>query len=233
MLESLKEQVCKTNLDLVRHGLVVMTWGNVSGIDRAQGLVVIKPSGVAYDTMRTEDMVVVDMDGAVVEGTLKPSSDLPTHLVLYRAWEEVGGIVHTHSMYATMFAQVEHGIRCFGTTHADHFHGDVPCTRELTECDVSEDYEGNTGHVIVERFKMLNPLHTPAVLVANHGPFTWGKDADEAVRNAVALEAVAQMALGSLTLKPALHPIPPYLMEKHFSRKHGPKAYYGQGDGKR
>ena len=228
MLESLKEQVCKANLELVKHGLVVMTWGNVSGIDRTQGLVVIKPSGVAYDAMRPSDMVVVNMDGAVVDGTLKPSSDLPTHLALYRAWEEVGGVVHTHSMYATMFAQVGHGIRCFGTTHADHFHGDVPCTRELTEQEVSGDYEGNTGSVIVERFKALDPMHTPAVLVANHGPFTWGQSADTAVCNAVALEAVAQMALGSLTLKPALHPIAGYLQEKHFGRKHGPKAYYGQ-----
>ena len=229
MLEKLKEQVCKANVDLARHGLVLMTWGNVSGIDRTRGLVVIKPSGVAYEGMRPEHMVVVNMEGVHIEGNLKPSSDLPTHLALYRAWPDVGGIAHTHSTYATTFAQVGHGIRCFGTTHADHFHGEIPCTRELTEQEVAQDYEWNTGNVIVGRFKVLTPMHTPAVLVANHGPFTWGKDASEAVCNAVALEAVAQMALGALSLKPALHPIPYYVADKHFSRKHGPGAYYGQG----
>jgi len=228
MLEELKRSVCKANLDLVKHGLVVMTWGNVSGIDRARGLVAIKPSGVSYDAMTDGDMVVVDMDGKVVEGSLKPSSDLPTHLELYRAWDEIGSVVHTHSLHATAFAQAYRGIRCFGTTHADHFYGDVPCTRELTQQEVEEEYERNTGKAIVERFKTLKPLEMPAVLAANHGPFTWGKDAESAVCNAVALEAVAQMALASLTLKPTLQPISNYVLDKHFMRKHGPEAYYGQ-----
>jgi len=190
--------------------------------------VVIKPSGVAYDAMTAADMVVTDLDGAVVEGKLRPSSDLPTHLALYRAWPAVGGIVHTHSDHATMFAQACREIPCFGTTHADHFHGPVPVTRLLTAAEVAGDYEAATGAVIVERFGALDPAHVPAVLVAGHGPFAWGPDAPRAVQNALALEAVARMARGTLQLNPAAGPIPAYIIEKHFSRKHGPKAYYGQ-----
>ncbi len=231
MLDSLKKEVLDANLALVRHGLVILTWGNVSAIDRRSGRVVIKPSGVAYDTMTAADMVVTDLDGAVVEGALRPSSDLPTHLALYRAWPEVGGIVHTHSDHATMFAQACREIPCFGTTHADHFHGPVPVTRVLTGAEVAGDYEAATGAVIVERFRGLIPAHVPAVLVANHGPFAWGPDAGKAVQNAVALEAVARMALGTRQINPATGPIPAYVLEKHFGRKHGPNAYYGQGKG--
>lgn len=228
MLEQLKADVLRANLDLVRHGLVVLTWGNASAFDAARGLVVIKPSGVPYDRMAAEDMVVVDLAGRVVEGGLKPSSDLPTHLTLYRNWEGLGGIVHTHSAHATMFAQACRGIPCYGTTHADHFHGEVPCTRVLREDETRGDYEGNTGAVIVERFEGLQPLHMPAVVVANHGPFTWGPNVAEAVRNAVALEEVARMALGTRQINPAVEPIPEHVLDKHFLRKHGPGAYYGQ-----
>jgi len=228
MLENLKHEVLQANLALVRHGLVILTWGNVSAIDRRSGRVVIKPSGVAYDAMTAADMVVTDLDGTVVEGKLRPSSDLPTHLALYRAWPAVGGIVHTHSDHATMFAQACREIPCFGTTHADHFHGPVPVTRLLTAAEVAGDYEAATGAVIVERFGALDPAHVPAVLVAGHGPFAWGPDAPRAVQNALALEAVARMARGTLQLNPAAGPIPAYIIEKHFSRKHGPKAYYGQ-----
>lgn len=227
MLEELKDKVCRANLDLVRHGLVLFTWGNVSAIDRESGLVVIKPSGVSYDDMKPEDMVVVDLDGEVVEGRLNPSSDTPTHVVLYKAFPQAGGVVHTHSTYATSWAQAGLDIPNIGTTHADYFHDAVPCTPDMTESEVNGEYELETGNVIVRRFEGLNPVHTPGVLVKNHGPFTWGKDADEAVYNAVVLEQVAKMASISFGINPALT-MNPLLIEKHFSRKHGPGAYYGQ-----
>lgn len=227
MLEELKDKVCRANLDLVRHGLVLFTWGNVSAIDRGSGLVVIKPSGVSYDDMKPEDMVVVDLDGNVVEGRLNPSSDTPTHVVLYKAFPHAGGVVHTHSTYATSWAQAGLDIPNIGTTHADYFHDAVPCTPDMTESEVKGEYELETGNVIVRRFEGLNPVHTPGVLVKNHGPFTWGKDADEAVYNAVVLEQVAKMASISFGINPALT-MNPLLIEKHFSRKHGPGAYYGQ-----
>ena len=227
MLEELKEKVCQANLDLVRHGLVIFTCGNVSAIDPESGLVVIKPSGVSYDSMKASDMVVVDMDGKVVEGDLNPSSDTPTHLVLYKAFPEIGGVVHTHSTYATAWAQAGIDIPNIGTTHADYFHDAVPCTADMSRAQVEGEYELETGNVIVERFKGLNPVHTPGVLVKNHGPFTWGKDAFEAVHNAVVLEQVAKMAFISFSVNPSLT-MNPLLVEKHFSRKHGPNAYYGQ-----
>ena len=227
MLEELKEKVCQANLDLVRHGLVIFTWGNVSAIDPESGLVVIKPSGVSYDSMKASDMVVVDMDGKVVEGDLNPSSDTPTHLVLYKAFPEIGGVVHTHSTYATAWAQAGIDLPNIGTTHADYFHDAVPCTADMSRAQVEGEYELETGNVIVERFKGLNPVHTPGVLVKNHGPFTWGKDAFEAVHNAVVLEQVAKMAFISFSVNPSLT-MNPLLVEKHFSRKHGPNAYYGQ-----
>lgn len=227
MLEELKDKVCRANLDLVRHGLVLFTWGNVSAIDRESGLVVIKPSGVSYDDMKPEDMVVVDLDGKVVEGRLNPSSDTPTHVVLYKAFPQAGGVVHTHSTYATSWAQAGLDIPNIGTTHADYFHDAVPCTPDMTESEVKGEYELETGNVIVRRFEGLNPVHTPGVLVKNHGPFTWGKDADAAVYNAVVLEQVAKMASISFGINPALT-MNPLLIEKHFSRKHGPGAYYGQ-----
>ncbi len=227
MLEELKEKVCRANLDLVKHGLVLFTWGNVSAIDRASGLVVIKPSGVSYDNMKPSDMVVVDLDGKVVEGDLNPSSDTPTHVVLYKAFPQIGGVVHTHSTYATSWAQAGLDIPNIGTTHADYFHDAVPCTPDMSEAEVTGDYELETGKVIVRRFEGLNPVHTPGVLVKNHGPFTWGKDADGAVYNAVVLEQVAKMAYISFGINPNLT-MNPLLIEKHFSRKHGPGAYYGQ-----
>ncbi len=227
MLKELKDKVCRANLDLVRHGLVLFTWGNVSAIDHESGLVVIKPSGVNYDDMKPEDMVVVDLDGKVVEGRLNPSSDTPTHVVLYKAFPQAGGVVHTHSTYATSWAQAGLDIPNIGTTHADYFHDAVPCTPDMTESEVKGEYELETGNVIVRRFEGLNPVHTPGVLVKNHGPFTWGKDADEAVYNAVVLEQVAKMASISFGINPALT-MNPLLIEKHFSRKHGPGAYYGQ-----
>ena len=239
MLEALKEKVWKANLDLVKHGLVIFTWGNVSAIDRKSGLVVIKPSGVDYDTMKPSDMVVVDLDGKVVEGELNPSSDTPTHLVLYRAFPNIGGVVHTHSTYATAWAQAGVDIPSIGTTHADYFHDDIPCTRNMRKSEVFGEYEKETGNVIVERFKGMNPDDTPAVLVRNHGPFAWGKDADNAVHNAVVLEQVAKMASISVDLStseklkttyiPGFGPkMNKLLIEKHYSRKHGPNAYYGQ-----
>lgn len=229
MLEELKKKVCKANLDLVAHGLVIFTWGNVSGIDRDKGLVVIKPSGVSYDNMKPEDMVVVDLaTGKVVEGDLRPSSDTPTHLALYRAFPEIGGVVHTHSTYATAWAQAGIDLPNIGTTHADYFHDAVPCTRSMNAREVEGDYELETGNVIVERFERLNPVHTPGVLVKNHGPFTWGKTPDEAVHNAVVLEQVAKMASIAYLVNPRLT-MNPLLVEKHFNRKHGPGAYYGQG----
>lgn len=229
MLEELKEKVFKANLDLVKHGLVIFTWGNVSGIDRDKNLVVIKPSGVSYDAMTADDMVVVDLNtGNVVEGSLKPSSDTPTHLALYRAFPEIGGVVHTHSTYATAWAQAGIDLPNIGTTHADYFHDAVPCTRDMTESEVKGDYELETGNVIIERFEGLNPVHTPGVLVKNHGPFAWGTDPADAVHNAVVLEQVAKMASIAYTVNPNLT-MNPLLVEKHFSRKHGPNAYYGQG----
>lgn len=230
MLEELKEKVFKANLDLVKHNLVIFTWGNVSGIDREKGLVVIKPSGVSYDTMKASDMVVVDLKtGKVVEGDLNPSSDTPTHLVLYRAYPEIGGIVHTHSTYATAWAQAGLSIPNIGTTHADYFHDDIPCTDDMTEDEVKGDYELETGNVIVDCIdkRKVNPVHTPGVLVKNHGPFAWGKDADNAVYNAVVMEQVAKMAFVSFSVNPHTT-MNPLLVEKHFSRKHGPNAYYGQ-----
>lgn len=228
MLEHLKEEVCKANLDLVGHGLVIFTWGNVSGIDREKGLVVIKPSGVGYDNMKPDDMVVVDLNsGAVVEGHYKPSSDTPTHLALYRAFPEIGGVVHTHSTYATAWAQTGLDLPNIGTTHADYFHEAIPCTRPMTEKEVKGEYELETGNVIVETFSGKNPIHTPGVLVSNHGPFTWGTDPDNAVHNAVVLEQVAKMASIAFAVNPNLT-MNPLLVEKHFSRKHGPNAYYGQ-----
>lgn len=227
MLESLKEKVFKANLDLVRHGLVIFTWGNVSAIDPDTRLVVIKPSGVSYDDMKPEDMVVVDLDGTIVEGDLNPSSDTPTHLVLYRAWPEIGGVVHTHSTYATAWAQAGRGIPAIGTTHADYFHNEIPCTEDMSEQEVKGAYELETGNVIVRRFEGINPVHTPGVLVKNHGPFTWGKDCAEAVHNAVVLEQVAKMACLAYAINPDLT-MNSLLVEKHFSRKHGPGAYYGQ-----
>ena len=229
MLEELKQKVFKANLDLVKQGLVIFTWGNVSGIDREKGLVVIKPSGVEYDVMKASDMVVVDLEtGKVVEGDLNPSSDTPTHLVLYRAFPEIGGIVHTHSTYATAWAQTGKDIPNIGTTHADYFHDGIPCTADMTEDQMAE-YEYNTGVVMVNRILNgnINPVHTPAALVKNHGPFAWGKDADQAVYHAVVAEQVAKMAYISFTLNPETT-MNPLLVEKHFSRKHGPNAYYGQ-----
>lgn len=227
MLEALKEKVYRANLDLVGHGLVLFTWGNVSAIDRESGLVVIKPSGVSYDEMKAEDMVVVDLDGKVVEGKLKPSSDTPTHLVLYRAFESVGGVVHTHSTYATAWAQAGIDLPNIGTTHADYFSGDIPCTRDMNQTEVEGAYEKETGNVIIERFRNLNPAFIPGVLVKNHGPFSWGKDAAEAVHNAVVMEQVAKMAFIAFSVNPRLS-MNPHLIRKHFFRKHGPGAYYGQ-----
>lgn len=229
MLEELKEKVFRANLDLVKHNLVIFTWGNVSGIDREKGLVVIKPSGVDYDVMKASDMVVVDLaTGKVVEGDLNPSSDTPTHLVLYRAFPELGGIVHTHSTYATAWAQAGKDIPNIGTTHADYFHDEIPCTADMVESQMAE-YEKETGVVIVDRIKAgnINPMHTPGVLVKNHGPFSWGKNPDNAVYNAVVMEQVAKMAFVSFCVNPETT-MNPLLIEKHFSRKHGPNAYYGQ-----
>ena len=229
MLEELKKKVYKANLDLVKHNLVIFTWGNVSAIDREKGLVVIKPSGVSYDFMKPSDMVVVDLQtGNVVEGDLNPSSDTPTHLVLYREFPEIGGIVHTHSTYATAWAQAGKDIPNIGTTHADDFHDEIPCTEDMTANQMAE-YEKETGTVIVDRIRKgnINPVHTPGVLVKNHGPFSWGKDADNAVYNAVVMEQVAKMAFVSFCVNPDTT-MNPLLVEKHFSRKHGPNAYYGQ-----
>lgn len=229
MLEELKKLVCEANLNLVRSGLVIQTWGNASAIDRARGLVVIKPSGVPYDGMKPEHMVTVSLEsGDVVEGGLKPSSDTPTHLVLYRAFKEIGGVVHTHSLYATAWAQACKGIQSYGTTQADYWYGGVPCTRLLSPREIKKNYEANTGHVITETFKKLNPLEHPAVLVASHGPFTWGKDVPAAVHNAEVLEFVARLASETLRINPKTKPMQSVLLDKHFLRKHGPKSYYGQ-----
>ena len=229
MLERLKRDVCQANLDLVKAGLVIQTWGNASGIDRQRGLVVIKPSGVPYDGMMPKHMVVVSLEsGKVVEGRLKPSSDTATHLVLYRAFSGIGGIVHTHSLYATAWAQAKKELPSYGTTQADYWYGDVPCTRLLTIGEIRSDYEANTGHVIVERFRKLDPMQHPAVLVASHGPFAWGKDVTDAVHNATVLEFVARLASETLRINPKLKPMQSALLDKHFLRKHGAKATYGQ-----
>ena len=229
MLEELKKQVCEANLQLVAEGLVIQTWGNASGIDREHDLIVIKPSGVPYAGMKPEHMVVVSLEtGSVVDGSLSPSSDTPTHLMLYRAFKNIGGVVHTHSLYATAWAQAGRGIPSFGTTQADYWYGDVPCTRSLTAKEIQTDYEANTGQVIVETFRKLDPRQHPAVLVASHGPFTWGKHVAEAVHNAVVLEFVARLASETLRINPKTKPMPSALLDKHFLRKHGPEAYYGQ-----
>jgi len=228
MLEQLKQQVLQANLDLVKYNLVTLTWGNVSGISREENLVVIKPSGVDYDKMTANDMVVVDLSGKVVEGNLRPSSDTPTHVELYNAFQSIGGIAHSHSEYATIFAQACREIPCFGTTHADAFYGNVPLTRFLTKKEVKEDYELNTGKAIIQRFKKLDPVAVPGVLVAGHAPFTWGKNAGDAVKNNLILERIAFMALHSLDLNSKLKPLPKHILEKHYQRKHGPNAYYGQ-----
>ncbi len=231
MLEELKKQVCEANLLLPKHGLVTFTWGNVSGIDRARGLVVIKPSGVEYDGMGPDDMVVVDLNGHVVEGRYKPSSDTPTHIELYKAFPNIGGVVHTHSRWATSFAQAGQGIPAYGTTQGDYFYGEIPCTRKMTPAEIAGAYEKETGTVIIETFQTrgIDPDSVPAVLVNSHGPFTWGTDAMNAVHNAVVLEEVAFMALQARTLNPGLQPMQQELLDKHYLRKHGANAYYGQG----
>ena len=228
MLEELKEQVCNANMDLARYGLATLTWGNASGIVRSEGLVVIKPSGVDYASLTPADMVIVDLENNIVEGSMRPSSDTKTHTRLYSAFPGIGGIAHTHSVYATMFAQACRPISCLGTTHADHFSGPIPVTRFLTGNEVSEDYEGNTGAVIVEAFAGVDPLATPGVLVAGHAPFAFGRNVSESVENALVLERVAQMALGSLQLNPSISRLPSHIESKHYQRKHGPQAYYGQ-----
>lgn len=228
MLEELKKQVYEANMELPRRGLITYTWGNVSGIDRASGLFVIKPSGVDYDELKPEDMVVMDLNGNKVEGDYNPSSDTPTHLELYKAFPEVGGIVHTHSPWATSWAQAGRSIPCYGTTHADYFYGEIPCARSLTEEEINGEYEKNTGLVIIETFQGKDPMHIPGVLCTNHGPFTWGKDAANAVHNAVVLEEVAKMACRTELLKPDVQPAPQVIQDKHFLRKHGANAYYGQ-----
>ncbi|MFV0502457.1 MAG: L-ribulose-5-phosphate 4-epimerase [Lachnospirales bacterium] len=226
MLEKLKEEVYKANMELKENGLVICTWGNVSGIDREKNLVVIKPSGVEYNEMKVSDMVVVDLDGNVVEGNLKPSSDTKTHLILYKNFD-IGGVVHTHSTMATSFAQSGNSLPPLGTTHSDYFYGDVPCTRTLTKEEVNEDYEGNTGHVIVERFNDIDPKAVPAVLVNEHAPFTWGKNAKEAVYHSIVLEEVAKMAFYTLSLNKSSR-INQHILDKHYFRKHGANSYYGQ-----
>jgi L-ribulose-5-phosphate 4-epimerase len=231
MLDTLKAEVCRSNLDLVTEGLVIQTWGNASAVDRESGLVVIKPSGVPYSEMRPEHMVVVSLaDGKVVEGKLKPSSDTPTHLVLYRAFAGIGGVVHTHSLFATAWAQAGKPLTAYGTTQADYWYGDVPCTRKLTAAEIKDQYEANTGEVIVETFKKLkyDALQHPAVLVASHGPFTWGKSVHDAVHNASVLEFISRLNSETLCINPKLKPMQPVLLDKHFLRKHGPGAYYGQ-----
>ena len=230
MLEELKKKVYEANMELPRRGLVTYTWGNVSGIDREKGLFVIKPSGVEYDELRPEDLVVMDLSGKKVEGELNPSSDTKTHLVLYNAFPQLGGIVHTHSPYAVGWAQAGEDIPCFGTTHADYFYGPIPCARHLTQEELDEDYELNTGKIIVETFQKrgIDPVAVPAVICFSHGPFTWGKDAAQAVYHAVVLEEVAKMALFTRQVRPDAVPAPQRIQDKHYLRKHGPGAYYGQ-----
>lgn len=230
MLEKLKEEVYRANMDLPKYGLVTFTWGNVSGIDREKGLFVIKPSGVDYDKLTPDSMVVVNLEGEVVEGDYRPSSDTPTHVVLYNRFQEIGGVVHTHSPWATSWAQAGRGIPCYGTTHADYLYGQVPCVRTLTKEEIETAYEKNTGVLIADEFERLavDYLATPAVLCKNHGPFTWGKDAKEAVHNAVVLEEVAKMAARCEQIDPKVNPAPQELQDKHYYRKHGKNAYYGQ-----
>ena len=228
MLENLKKEVFEANLELPKRGLVVYTWGNVSGIDREKGLVVIKPSGVEYDELKVEDMVVVDLEGNIVEGNYKPSSDTATHLVLYKAFPEIGGIVHTHSLMATSFAQAGRAVSALGTTHADYFYGAIPCTRGMTPEEIGGAYEEETGNVIVETFKDRSPMDIPAVLVKEHGPFTWGKDAKDAVYHSVVLEEVSKMAFNTVLLNPKESMMQQELLDKHYLRKHGKNAYYGQ-----
>ena len=227
MLESLKEKVFRANLEIVQHGLVIFTWGNVSAIDRELNLIVIKPSGVSYDDMKAEHMVVVDLEGNIVEGDLKPSSDTATHIELYKAFPNIGGIVHTHSTYATAWAQAGCDIPNIGTTHADYFSESIPCTRDMTQQEVEGEYEKETGTVIIEKFNEINPDFVPGVIVKNHGPFSWGKDAHDAVHNAVVMEQVAKMAFIAYSVNPDLT-MNEHLIKKHFYRKHGPNAYYGQ-----
>jgi L-ribulose-5-phosphate 4-epimerase len=230
MLEKLKKDVLEANLQLPKHGLVTFTWGNVSGIDREQNLVVIKPSGVPYEDLKAEDMVVLDLEGNIIEGTKRPSSDTPTHLALYRSFPHIGGIVHTHSPWATSWAQACRPIPALGTTHADYFYGEIPCTRTLTKEEIARGYELETGNVIIETFETggIDPLAMPGVLVSNHAPFCWGKDASQAVHNAVVLEEVAKMALNTSQLNSQIEPIDQFLLDKHYLRKHGVNAYYGQ-----
>lgn len=237
-LPELRQQVWRANMDLQVHNLVTFTWGNVSGIDRETGLVVIKPSGVAYEDLSPENMVLVDLDGNIVQGDLKPSSDTATHLALYRAFKDIGGIVHTHSSYATSWAQAGAAIPAFGTTHADYFYGNIPCARALTDQEIKQDYELNTGKVIIETIRGLasntqgegegDPMAIPGILVREHAPFTWGTDPHNAVHNAVVVEEVAKMAFRTITINPSTLPIPQTLLDKHYLRKHGKDAYYGQ-----
>ncbi len=227
-LEALRAEVCEANLEVVRRGLVLYTFGNASGIARAEGLVVIKPSGVPYDTLRPEHLVITDFEGKIVEGNLKPSSDLPTHLALYKAFPAIGGVVHTHSRYATAWAQAGREIPCLGTTHADYFHGPVPVTDAMQPDEIASGYEWNTGQVILRRFKGVDPMAKPGVLVAGHAPFCWGRTPAEAAHNAVVLEEIACLAYHALTINPEAGAISDALRDKHFQRKHGPKAYYGQ-----
>jgi len=228
ILKSLRDEVLEANLELVRRGLVLYTFGNASGIRRDQGLVVIKPSGVPYDDMKPDDLVVVDLDGTIVEGTLRPSSDLPTHLILYRAFASIGGIAHTHSRAATAWAQAQREIPCFGTTHADYFHGSIPVTKPLSASQIRSDYEANTGRAIARRFAKLDPMHFPGVLVTGHAPFCWGKTPSEAAHHAVVVEEIAAMAFQTIAANPKARALPRHLHDKHFFRKHGETAYYGQ-----
>jgi len=232
MMDEIKKEVCSANQALVGTGLVIQSWGNVSAINRAEGLIVIKPSGVKYNELTPDDMVVVDLEGRIVQGNKRPSSDTPTHIELYKAFPGIEGITHTHSPFATIFSQACFEIPCYGTTHADHFHGPVPVTRFLTQEEIDLDYEKNTGLVIIERFRELNPVQTPGVLVAGHGPFTWGKSAIDSLNNGEILERVAMMAYHSMILNPEIGVLHPHIMQKHFNRKHGPNAYYGQKNNK-
>lgn len=227
MLHDLKETVLRANLDLVKYGLVIFTWGNVSGIDREKGLIVIKPSGVSYDKMKADDMVVIDLHGKLVDGKLNPSSDTPTHVILYQKFPKIGGVVHTHSEWATSWAQAGRAIPAYGTTHADYFYGKIPCTRKLTKTEIESAYEENTGKVIVEHFKSSDYISIPGILVNGHAPFTWGNDPTEAVHNAVVLEEVAKMAFRTELLGHNI-PVEKFLLDKHYLRKHGKNAYYGQ-----
>ncbi len=229
MLKELRNKVLQANLNLVKHGLVIFTWGNASGIDRTKGLVVIKPSGVSYKGMKAGDMVIVDLEGKIIEGNMKPSSDLPAHLVLYKDFENIGGVVHTHSEWATVWAQAGRPIPAYGTTHADYFSGEIPCTRKLTKQEIDKNYEMNTGIVIAETFRNLDHNAVPGVLVNGHGPFNWGSDPEEAVHNAVVMEQVAMMAYMTEQLGNK-NPVDRHLIDKHYSRKHGENSYYGQNN---